>query len=103
MLARAEELFSAAQSPMACADAGCCSRVVALAAGLSACGEAGSRQRSGFSGKSQLFPAKHWQGLPRHAGLGGPWQQAGALGISRALHAGQAKIEDGSGAGMVAF
>ena len=30
LLERFEELFSAAQSPMVCADAGCCSRVVAL-------------------------------------------------------------------------
>ena len=107
LLERAVEIFSAAQSHMECAlDAGavpessrCC--------WSSACGDTGSRQRSAFSRNEDPFPAEHWHGLRLPAGHGGPWQQAGALGIcvsrSWALHGEQAEFEDGSVAGMVAF
>ena len=40
---------------------------------------AGSRQRRGFSRNEDLSDAKHCQGLRLAAGLGGQWQQAGAL------------------------
>ena len=65
--------------------------------------DAGSRKRRGFSGKLDPVPAKHCQGMRLPAGHGGPWQQAGALGISRGLHGGQAEFEDGSGAGDGSF
>ena len=81
LLEGSEELFSAAQSPMDCAlDAGavpessrCC--------GLSVCGDAGSQQRRGFSECDKVTAAELGQGLRLPAGHGGPWQQAGALGI----------------------
>ena len=41
--------------------------------------DAGARQRRGFSRNKKPNPAKHCQGLRLAAGLGGQWQQAGAL------------------------
>ena len=81
LLEGAEELFSAAQSPVVASLMLPLFQSRCAAARSLACGIADSRQRRGFSRNEEPFPAKHWHGLRLPAGHGGPWQQAGALGI----------------------
>ena len=78
MLVPVTKHISAATFPIACVDS--VPPVPGRAGKLrSLTDAAGSRQRRGFSRNKDPFPAKHCQGLRLAAGLGGAWQQAGAL------------------------
>ena len=81
MLGAFAELFSAAIPPWFARHAGGCLESLRCAAGI-------RRRRSWFLRTARFLrksqevgDAEHGLGLRLGAGLGGPWQQAGALGI----------------------
>ena len=81
MLARVTLHISAATFPIVCVDS--VPPVPGRAGKLrSSTDEAGARKQARILEKQNPIPAKHCQGLRLAAGLGGQWQQAGALASS---------------------
>ena len=81
MLVPVTKHISAATLPIVCVDS---VPPVPGRAGMlrSSTDAAGSRKRRGFSRNEEVSCAKHCQELRLAAGLGGQWQQAGALASS---------------------